>query len=305
MEGVAVGVGEPGQHHPAEPLVAGSCGRHPARPRRRRRRGRVNRAGPDPARRAAAPGRPSTRSPTGLRPGRRGPWPARRPRPGSRLARRTRRGSARRRSGCGRTASRSGCRPRRGCRRRGRRRSPAGERRAGPRAARSARGRRASRSVQDSAVSRAPPAAATAISATAARTAPSSAPRASSQPVTRARDGVDPVRPDDGLAHGGQAAVALGRLAGGEHRTGEAEHRVLPVVQRGGAGVVGLAGEVESPPAVRPDAGADADRAPAVDQSAALLDVQLDEGADPAQGLRIGADPLRDRGRRARTPRPR
>ena len=49
--------------------------------------------------------------------------------------------------------------------------------------------------------------------------------------------------------------------------------------------MVGLAGEVESPPAVRPDRGGHADGCVEVDKGAALLDVQLDEHADPVQRL--------------------
>ena len=51
-----------------------------------------------------------------------------------------------------------------------------------------------------------------------------------------------------------------------EHGRGEPEHRVVAVGQPGGAGVVGLAGQVEAPPAVRPDAVGDADRGGPVDQ---------------------------------------
>ena len=54
--------------------------------------------------------------------------------------------------------------------------------------------------------------------------------------------------------------------------------------------MVGLAGKPQPPPAVGPDVGADADRLAQVDQSAALFDVQLDEGADPAQRFGIRPD---------------
>lgn len=63
----------------------------------------------------------------------------------------------------------------------------------------------------------------------------------------------------------------------------------MPVVQPGGTGVVGLAVEVEPPAAVRPDRGRDADRL-VLGQVAALLDVELHEGADPTEPRRVGAD---------------
>ena len=88
------------------------------------------------------------------------------------------------------------------------------------------------------------------------------------------------------------APRAVGRLAGGQHGGGQPEHRVVAVHQPGGAGVVGLAVEVQPPPAVRPDAAGDADRSAGVDEAAALLDVQLDQGADPAQRLVVAAELL-------------
>ena len=104
------------------------------------------------------------------------------------------------------------------------------------------------------------------------------------------RDGVDRSRPDGDLADRGQAAVPFGRRACGEADGGEADHRVPPVGQPGGAGVVGLTRDVEPPPAVRPDRRSHRDRRPEVDQSAALLDVQLDERADTGQRVGVRAE---------------
>ena len=74
-----------------------------------------------------------------------------------------------------------------------------------------------------------------------------------------------------------------GLLVGGERRHGVGQHRVVPVLHAGGAGVVGLAGEVEAPPPVRPDLAGQPDGHVAVDEVAALLDVELDEGADAVE----------------------
>ena len=127
---------------------------------------------------------------------------------------------------------------------------------------------------------------------TTARTSASSAPRASSQ--ARTRDGIAlvPLGAHGHPADGGDRAAGGGRLAGGQHGGGQPEHRVVAVHQPGGAGVVGLAVEVQPPPAVRPDAVGDADGGARVDQAAALLDVQLDQGADPAQRLVVAAELL-------------
>ena len=55
--------------------------------------------------------------------------------------------------------------------------------------------------------------------------------------------------------------------------------------------MIGPAGEVEAPAAVRPDARGDPDRGTwRLGQRPALFDVQLDEGADAAQQVLVGAD---------------
>ena len=68
------------------------------------------------------------------------------------------------------------------------------------------------------------------------------------------------------------------------------EHGVLALGERGGAGVVGLTGHVDPPAAVRPDVAADTDGVAELDQAAALLDVQLDERADPGERLVVAAE---------------
>ena len=215
------------------------------------------------------------------------------------------RASARRRSGCGRTASRSGSRPRRGCRRRGR---PGRDDRpaAGPgpaiRAARSAS--KATDADTDSAVT------VSAVPSRSARSAPCrsiSRDAASSSVVVGGAARVEPgghprrhrvgaVRRDLDPPERRPLPGEPGLLVGGQrgHRVGQ--HRVVPVLHPGGAGVVRLAGEVEAAAAVRPDLAGHADRRVAVDQVAALLDVQLDEAADPVQP--VGAAERRARGRR-------
>jgi hypothetical protein len=87
--------------------------------------------------------------------------------------------------------------------------------------------------------------------------------------------------------------VRDGGLAGGEHRTGIPEHRVVAVLEPGGAGVVRLPGEVKPPPTMGPDVAADGDGVVEVDQTAALFDVELDEAADPAQGVVVATDAVR------------
>ena len=102
------------------------------------------------------------------------------------------------------------------------------------------------------------------------------------------RDGVGAVgldrEPPEGRALPGQPGLLVGGESG--HRVGQ--HRVAPVLHARRAGVVGLPGEVEAPPAVRPDLAGEADGDVAVDEVAALLDVQLDERADAVQGEQPG-----------------
>ena len=74
------------------------------------------------------------------------------------------------------------------------------------------------------------------------------------------RDGVGAVGGDRHLAEGGDRVVCRGLRAGVVHGGGERQHRIAPVDQAGGPGVVGLAAEGESPAAVRPDRRGDRDR---------------------------------------------
>ena len=106
--------------------------------------------------------------------------------------------------------------------------------------------------------------------------------RASSQAVTRDGTALVPLGVDVDPAEGRALAGQPGLLVGGQrgHRVGQ--HRVVPVLHPGGAGVVGLAGEVEAVAAVRPDLAGHPDRRAAVDEVAALLDVQLDEACRPS-----------------------
>lgn len=67
----------------------------------------------------------------------------------------------------------------------------------------------------------------------------------------------------------------------------------MAVLEPGGARVVGLAAEVEAPAAVRPDRRGDTDRPAEQVQGPALLDMQLDEGADAGQPFGVGADRVR------------
>ena len=109
-------------------------------------------------------------------------------------------------------------------------------------------------------------------------------------PGGAARDGVHPSGHDVHLTDGGDAALRLGGAPGRDDQGGQAEHGVLALGERGGAGVVGLAGHVDPPAPVRPDVAADPDGVAEVDEAAALLDVQLDEGADPGEGLVVAAE---------------
>ena len=84
--------------------------------------------------------------------------------------------------------------------------------------------------------------------------------------------------------------MRLGGAAGGDDCRGEAEHRVLAVLETGGAGVVGLTERADPPAAVRPDVAADGDGGVdlEVGQEPALLDVELDERAHPPDRLGVG-----------------
>lgn len=104
------------------------------------------------------------------------------------------------------------------------------------------------------------------------------------------RDGVDAVRLDGDLTEGGDGTGEFGLPAGGEHGLGVRQHGVAPVHEAGGAGVVGLAPEVEPPAAVRPDGAGDADPVAGEVERPSLLDVQLDEGADTGEPPRVGSD---------------
>ena len=106
-------------------------------------------------------------------------------------------------------------------------------------------------------------------------------------------DGVDPARGDGHLADRGHAAPLRGDVARPQDEVGIPEHGVAAVLEAGGAGVVGLAGEVEAPAPVRPDVAGDGDRRAEVDERAPLLDVQLDERADPTQGLLVRSELVR------------
>ena len=79
---------------------------------------------------------------------------------------------------------------------------------------------------------------------------------------------------------------------------GVGDHRVVPVLHTGRARVVGHAAERQPVAPVRPDRLADPDRGALLDEVTALLDVQLDELADPGEPLRVraerrGIEPLR------------
>ena len=101
---------------------------------------------------------------------------------------------------------------------------------------------------------------------------------------------VGAARLGDDLAERGQRTMLGGGLAGGQHGARVGQHRVVPVGEPGRARVVGAAGEVEAPPPVRPDALGDADRGAHRRQGPALLDVQLDERAEPREQVLVGSD---------------
>ena len=72
----------------------------------------------------------------------------------------------------------------------------------------------------------------------------------------------------------------------------------MPVLHARRAGMIGGTPEGEAVPPVRPDCGRNADRGARVDESSALLDMQLDECADPCEPLLIGAEVPRVKARR-------
>src|ERR1044071_1758509 len=94
-----------------------------------------------------------------------------------------------------------------------------------------------------------------------------SAARESSQPRTREGMALTPfgstaILPKVATAPASSASRrggGNGLAAGGEHGLGVRQHRVAPVHQAGGSGVVGLAPEVEPPAPVGPDGARDAD----------------------------------------------
>ena len=87
--------------------------------------------------------------------------------------------------------------------------------------------------------------------------------------------------------------MLLRGAAGGDDRGGEAEHGVLALVEGGRARVVGLAGHVDPPAAVRPDVAPDTHGVPETVEGPALLDVELDEGTDPGEGLVVASEVVR------------
>jgi hypothetical protein len=103
------------------------------------------------------------------------------------------------------------------------------------------------------------------------------------------RYGVGPVRLDREATEGGPGTRQPGLLVGGQRRHRVRQHRVVPVLHRGGAGVVRLPGEGEAEPTVRPDRRGHADRGALVHERPALFDVELDEGRHPV-GQRRRAD---------------
>ena len=68
----------------------------------------------------------------------------------------------------------------------------------------------------------------------------------------RASDCVHPTWLDADLPDCREAAVRFGCSTRCQHGTGAADHRVPAIAQPGGAGVVGLTGNFDAPPAVRP-----------------------------------------------------
>jgi hypothetical protein len=106
----------------------------------------------------------------------------------------------------------------------------------------------------------------------------------------RRRHRVGGVGPHRHPADGGVPAAQPGLLVRRQDGVPEGEHRVVPVGHPGGPGVVALAGQVQPPPPVRPDPGADPDRSVHIGQCPALLHVQLHERTEAGEQLRPRPD---------------
>jgi len=103
------------------------------------------------------------------------------------------------------------------------------------------------------------------------------------------RDRVRAVRLDMHSAEGRDSAMRSSDLANTKYRSSEWQHRVAAIYHQRGAGVICLALKGKPPPPVWPDVRADPNRCVDVDQCTALLDVQLNENTDSAQGLVVAA----------------
>ena len=73
----------------------------------------------------------------------------------------------------------------------------------------------------------------------------------------------------------------------------KAEHGITAIEHARRARVIGLAGDVNAPAAVGQDRRTHRNRRTEVDQSASLLDMELDESADAREALRLCAERLR------------
>ena len=71
--------------------------------------------------------------------------------------------------------------------------------------------------------------------------------------------------------------MCLRRGARGQHGTRAAEHRVPAIAQPGGAGMICLTRDLDPPSTMCPEPAANGYCPAQVDQTAALLDVQLNE----------------------------
>ena len=106
----------------------------------------------------------------------------------------------------------------------------------------------------------------------------------------RRADRVGRARLGGHLADRGPRTVFDRGLAGGQHGRRVGNHRIAPVRQRGRTRVVGLPGEVEAPPAVRPDPLGDTKGGIEVGQGPALLDVQLHIAPELREQVLVPAD---------------